>query len=83
MNLFNKPILAPKEFKDKFKYSDDYLCPKCSREPLSSSYEFLKEPWPKIFNRTEFHSDQGSFYNWEEYHKCIECGTAFWFKDSN
>jgi hypothetical protein len=62
----------------------DYCCPSCGKE-YQEDYPYIvdKEKYPKSFNNSSHHSDLGSFYYWDELHKCPDCKVLYWFNNGN
>tara|TARA_R110000851_G_scaffold172952_6_gene319243 strand:- start:418 stop:744 length:327 start_codon:yes stop_codon:yes gene_type:complete len=81
MNIFNKPIKPPKDYYEIFNKAE-YECPNCDLTPSDEPY-WNGQNWPEYYNSGSSHSDLGSFYYWEEFHKCSECNTKFWFESGN
>ena len=84
MGFLDKPMKAPDDYKTKFTFVEDYLCPKCGEEP-QFYYEIETEGFPKCFNDRTFQSDWGDQRTWEEYYICEvnNCKTKFWFENGN
>ena len=67
---------------EEYQLVDNAECPKCKRpSPDSPSPPWVKHP---IYcNYYSSLSPNGHFFYWDEYHKCDECGTKYWFNSSN
>jgi len=58
----------------------DYKCPTCGKMP-SDEYIIDGVMFPIYLNESIGSDMDGSYHNWDETHKCTECGTNFWFRN--
>lgn len=61
----------------------DYNCPKCGKwhNDSDEGYVIDNVKYPIITNESKGSTLDGNYWDWEEEHKCEECGTVFWFKN--
>ena len=79
--LITKKTQPPKGYYEEF-IESGYTCPNCLKEPSEEPY-FNDGKRPEYFNCGSSHSDLGSFHYYEEFHKCTNCNTKFWFQSGN
>lgn len=58
----------------------DYKCPKCGKVP-ADEYTIDEVEFPICSNESMGSDMDGQFHDWDELHKCTECGTDFWFRN--
>lgn len=62
----------------------DYNCPNCGEWPSDNDlgYEVDGEHYPKTFNQIKGSSIDGNYHYWDEFHRCENCKTKYWFQNS-
>jgi hypothetical protein len=65
------------------KKAKGYCCPSCGAEhgDNKEGYNIGGEYYPQYFNDCEGATMDGTYHDWDELHKCIECGIKFWFSN--
>ena len=59
----------------------DYKCPKCGliHNDNENGYKVTGVKYPKIINERKGSTMDGSYWDWDELHKCQKCKTEYWF----
>lgn len=64
------------------KYGVDYCCPACGEDHSDTgSYEVEGVEYPQYYNERRYFNGWDTMYDWEEVHKCVKCGTLFYFSN--
>lgn len=61
----------------------DYECPKCgqSHNDTEEGYVIDGIQYPIRTNESRGSTIDGNYWDWDEEHKCEECGTLYWFRN--
>ena len=59
----------------------DYKCPTCGGINDEYDYEVDGVKYPQDFNERKGSTMDGNYHDWDELHKCKECGTEYWFEN--
>lgn len=61
----------------------EYSCPNCgtSHNDAEDGYTVDGIQYPITTNESRGSDMDGSYWNWDEEHKCEQCGTLYWFRN--
>lgn len=61
----------------------NYKCPDCGEYPNDNNegYVINGVKYPKISNENKGSNLDGSYHNWDEEHRCENCGKKYWFEN--
>ncbi len=59
----------------------DYKCPKCGKNHNDSETGYFVDrvKYPICINEIKGSTMDGGYWDWDEHHKCENCGADYWF----
>lgn len=62
--------------------TEDYRCPQCGMlHNIENHYNVDGIEYPQYYNEYTYSDIEGSLHEWDEVHRCINCGTIFKFRN--